>query len=401
MEAAEPRLAAAVKADAFELGFDLVGVASPEPSAHLPFYERWLSEGRHGEMAYLARPDALVRRADLRRTLAGIRSVIVCGVHYLTDREEGRQPADVGVIARYARGRDYHRVLQKKLRALLERVARRVARPVTGRAYVDTGPLLERELAQRAGLGWFGKNTMLINPRHGSWFFLGALLVDVELEPDPPFSDDHCGNCERCLEACPTGALLGRDRAGGPLMDANRCISYLTIEHPGAIPEELRAAIGNRIYGCDICQEVCPFNVRFSELTREPGFAARGPGERPVGVEAEGGRGVAAAGAGRRLAHRSGGERCEPLHPGTREPSLVDLMRMTREEWDAFSRGSAIRRVGYAGFRRNVAVALGNWFAIRPDPPEEAVAALRAGLEDEPLVREHAAWALDRLAPMG
>ena len=393
-------LAAGVKTDALELGFDLVGIASPEPSAHLPFYERWLSKGRHGEMAYLARPDALARRADLRRTLAEVRSVVVVGMDYLADREEGQHPPDVGVIARYARGRDYHRVLEGKLRALLEHIARRAAAAVTGRAYVDTGPLLERELAQRAGLGWFGKNTMLINPRRGSWFFLGALLVDVELEPDRPFADDHCGSCTRCLEACPTGALLGRDRAGAPVMDARRCISYLTIEQRGTIPVELRAAIGNRVYGCDICQEVCPFNVRFPEPTCEPGYAARGPGERPVGVEAEGGRGAAAR-AGLHRVHGDAGEHTEPWHPGTREPSLVDLMGMTREEWDAFSRGSAIRRAGYAGFKRNVAVALGNWLAARPDPPEEAIAVLRAGLDDELLIGEHAAWALQRVGASG
>lgn len=399
-EVAGRGLAERVKADALQLGFDLVGITSPAPSKHLPYYERWLSEGRHGEMAYLAQPAARARRADLKKTLADVRSVVVVGMDYLADRAEEPPPPDLGVIARYARGRDYHRVLGRKLCALLERIARRAAVPVTGRAYVDTGPLLERELAQRAGLGWFGKNTMLINPRRGSWFFLGVLLVDIELKSDPPFTDDHCGSCTRCLEACPTGALLGRDGTGAPVMDASRCISYLTIEQRGPIPVELRAAIGNRVFGCDICQEVCPFNIRFPELTREPSFAARGPAERPLGVEAEGGRGTDSR-PGPHSVVNGAGEPLEPWHPGTRGPSLVDLMGMTRGEWDAFSRGSAIRRAGYAGFKRNVAVALGNWLADCSDPPERAIAVLRAGLDDEFLVREHAAWALERVGTDG
>ena len=212
---------------------------------------------------------------------------------------------------------------------------------MAGRAYVDTGPLLERELGQRAGLGWFGKNTMLIHPRRGSWHFLGALLLDLDLEPDPPFTADHCGSCSRCLDACPTGALLGRDSSGAPVMDATRCISYLTIEHRGPIPSELRPAIGNRVYGCDICQEVCPFNSsKFVQLTPERDYRAdwRDAPDRP-GPSTE--------------------------LPGTESPPLVELMRMTREEWDAFSRGSAIRRAGYAGFKRNVAVA-----AFGQPPPQ-------------------------------
>jgi epoxyqueuosine reductase len=258
------------------------------------------------------------------------------------------------VIARYARGRDYHKLMKTRLLALLERVASRAALPVHGVAYVDTGPLLERELAARAGLGWFGKNTMLIHPRRGSWFFLGALLLDLALEPDAPFTADHCGSCARCLDACPTGALLGRDAAGAPVMEARRCISYLTIEHRGPIPPELRAAIGNRIYGCDICQEVCPFNgAKFAEPTAEPAFAPR---------------------------------------PETARPDLVALMAMDEEGWDRFSRGTAIRRARRAGFLRNVAVALGNWGA-----PEAESPLVRALDDAEALVRGHAAWALGRI----
>jgi epoxyqueuosine reductase len=332
-----------------------VGVTRPHPSHHLRFYERWLAEGRHGEMGYLARPDAVARRADLRGTLAAVRSVVMVGMNYLPHgaAEEAVDPS-VGVIARYARGRDYHRVIKGRLLALLERVAGHARAPVAGRAYVDTGPLLERELAARAGLGWFGKNTMLIHPRRGSWFFLGALLLDVELEPDAPLDADHCGTCTRCLDACPTGALLGRDPSGAPVMDARRCISYLTIEQRGPIPPSLRPAIGNRIYGCDICQEVCPFNgPKFARGSAEADFAPRARMDRA---------------------------------------ELTELMAMDDEAWDRFSRGSAVRRAGRAGFLRNVAVALGN-----RGEPDAAPALVRALDDPEPLVRGHAAWALGRI----
>jgi epoxyqueuosine reductase len=352
-------LAELVRDDARALGFELVGIAAPDASAHLPHYQRWLAQGRHGEMGYLARPDAVARRADLRGTLPEVRSVVVVGMGYLPDERED-EPDDpaAGVIARYARGRDYHELMKARLLQLLDRVAARAGAPVVGRAYVDTGPLLERELASWAGIGWFGKNTMLIHPRRGSWFFLGALLLDLPLAPDAPFAADHCGSCARCLEACPTGALLGRDPAGAPVMDARRCISYLTIELRGPIPRALRPAIGNRIYGCDICQEVCPFNgPKFAEATREPGFAAASRMERPA---------------------------------------LAELMAMDEDAWERFSRGSAVRRAKRAGFLRNVAVALGNWGAPEAEPP------LVSALDDaEPLVRGHAAWALGRIGTEG
>ena len=287
--------------------------------------------------------------------MAQVRSVVMVGLDYLNEaRGEDPGDASVGVIARYARGRDYHVVVKAKLVALAKRIQDLTERSVMYRAYVDTGPILERELAHRAGIGWFGRNTMLIHPRRGSWFFLGALLLDVELEPDAPFPADHCGTCTRCLDACPTGALLGRDDDGAPVMDARRCISYLTIEHRGAIPRELRGAIGNRIYGCDICQDVCPFNApKLVEITREPDLKAR---EHVAG----------------RL--------------------LIDLMEMDDVAWDDFSRGSALRRGKRAGFLRNVAVALGNWGS-----PAAVPALVRALGDGEPLVRGHAAWALGRV----
>ena len=340
------------------LGFSLVGVASVEPSGHLDLYRRWVEDGRHGEMAYLAREDAVARRADLRRTLPSVRSAVVVGHEYFQEDPTGvpDDPAR-GVVARYARGRDYHNVIEKRLLELHRWIEASVEGPVEGRVYVDTGPILERELALRAGVGWFGKNTMLIHPKRGSYFFLGLLLLDLDLDADAPFQEDHCGTCRSCLDACPTGALLGRDASGAPVMDAPRCISYLTIEHRGPIPVELRPLMGNRVYGCDICQEVCPWNERFA---------------RPAGEEAYRAR------------------------EGLDGPSLVELadklLRVDDEEFRELFRESAIKRAKRGGLLRNVCVALGNWGA------EEAVPVLVRALDDaEALVRGHAAWALGRV----
>lgn len=373
--------AAAVRAQARALGFGLVGITTPAPSDHLTVYRRWLGEGHNGGMAYLARADAVARRGDLGLTLPAVRSIIVVGHEYYQKDPPG-VPDDPsrGVIARYARGRDYHKVVKKKLVALgrwLEGIWGGPAEADHGdgalpspswRAYTDTGPILERELARRAGLGWFGKNTMLIHPGKGSYFFLGVLLTDLRLEPDEPFPADHCGTCTACLDACPTGALLGRDEDGAPVMDATRCISYLTIEHRGEIPEELRPLMGNRIYGCDICQEVCPWNVRFAQVATERDYVARLAWEAewdrdPNDPEDDG--------------------PTEAFIPTTDGPALVDLMKMSEDEWDAFTRGSAIRRAGYSGMRRNVAIALGNWLAESDTPDAEAVGVLVAALSDE------------------
>ncbi len=366
------------------LGFGRVGITTPEDSAHLDFYRRWLDDGRHGDMRYLARPDAVARRADLARTLPGVRSVVVVTHDYAQEDPSG-VPDDPsrGVIARYARGRDYHRVVKKKLQRLGRRIDEAVEGSVTWRAYVDTGPILERDLARRAGIGWFGRNTMLIDPARGSYFFLGVLLLDIELWPDPPFPVDRCGTCRACLDACPTGALLGRDEDGAALMDATRCISYLTIEHHGAIPDGLRPRIGNRIYGCDICQEVCPWNERFAEVAAERDYDARPSWEAewdrdPDDPDDDG--------------------PTEAVIPGTDGPSLVALMRMSEDEWDAYTRGSAMRRAGYSELRRNVAIAIGNWLATLDAPDPEAVGTLVSALsDDDPLVAEAAAWGLGRM----
>jgi epoxyqueuosine reductase len=239
-----------LKAQALGLGFDLAGIATLGPVESAPAFEHWLANDFQGEMDYLRRGAEL--RQDTRRPEPGMVSALVVTLDY-----GGRSPS--GPVARYARGDDYHRVMWDKLDALLAWVRAELGEATRGRAYVDTGPILERDLARRAGLGWFGKNTMLINPTKGSFFFIGALFLDLALQPDAPFAEEHCGTCTRCLDACPTQAFV----APG-VMDARRCISYLTIEHRSAIPSAFEAAIGEHLYGCDVCQDVCPWNVKFA-----------------------------------------------------------------------------------------------------------------------------------------
>jgi epoxyqueuosine reductase len=355
----DPRaLAAALKQRAHDVGFTLAGLAATDPSAHIDFFRSWVDAGRHGDMAYLARPDAVRRRGDLSLTMAEARTCLVVAHEYGADgsRESPEDPARA-VIARYARGDDYHDVMLAKLEALLEWLSERVERGVRGRAYIDTGPILERELAQRAGLGWFGKNTVLINPARGSYFFLGVLLLDLDLPVDAPFTEDRCGSCAACIDACPTGALLGRDADGAPVIDARRCISYLTIELRGPIPRELRPAIGNRVFGCDICQEVCPWNARFAEPSAEPAYQPR--------AELDGASLAALA---------------------------ASLIAADELEFRKNFAGSPVLRAKRAGLLRNVCVALGNWGS------DEAIPSLSLALNDEsPLVRAHSAWALGRV----
>ncbi len=344
-------LSARIRARAREVGFDAVGIAPVHPGAHGDAYDRWVALGMHGEMGYLSREDAVLKRRDPAALVPGARSAVVVALHYDPRGAGDGGDASRGIVARYALGDDYHELMKARLIALQEWIGAELV-PVAGRAYVDTGAVLERELAQRAGLGWQGKNTMLIHPRRGSYFFIGEVLLDVELEYDDAFVKDHCGTCHRCLDACPTGALLGRDASGAPVMDARRCISYLTIEMKGPIPRELRPLIGNRIYGCDICNEVCPWN-RFSRPTDEPAFLAR---------------------------------------EGLDGPSLIEWMGMTQDEFSRRFKSSPIKRTKRRGLLRNVAVALGNWGS------SDAVPALSIALNDhEPLVRGHAAWALGRI----
>jgi epoxyqueuosine reductase len=265
-------LEGALKAQARDLGFELAGIASPGPLPHGDFYRAWLARGYAAGMAYLARPDAVAKRLDVRQVLPGVQSVVVVGKnYYVGDFPPGGQedPAR-GLIARYAWGRAYQRVLLPRLKRLARWLEEAVGRPLQWRAYVDTGPVLEREWAALAGLGFIGKNTHLIHPRWGSYLFLGVLLVDLPLRPDAPLARGGCGTCRRCLEACPTGALVAPYT-----LDARRCISYLTIEHRGPLPQEVAPLLGNWVFGCDACQEVCPWTRRFSRPTDDPDFQPR------------------------------------------------------------------------------------------------------------------------------
>jgi epoxyqueuosine reductase len=326
------------------LGFDLIGITSAAPLAHAGRLHAWVAQGFAGEMGYMSRD--VERRVDPSRVLPDVRSIIVLGMNYYTSPAVPAASPGSGWIARYAWGQDYHTALGDKLKALVAFIREIEGADVQARWYVDTGPILERELAWRAGLGWPGKNTNLINRRLGSWLFLGAILLDRELVYDAP-ATAHCGSCTRCLVACPTGALV----APG-VLDARRCISYLTIELRGPIPRELRPLLGTHIFGCDICQAVCPWNRQAPE-SREPAFLPRA---------------------------------------GFAAPELIPLLRLSDDEFRARFRGSPITRAKRRGLLRNVAVALGNLRDLR------ALSALEAALNDaEPLIRGHAAWALGRL----
>jgi epoxyqueuosine reductase len=332
-----------IKAQAFGLGFDLVGITRLGPAETASAFNEWLARGYAGDMHYL--PRAADKRRDTRLPVPGTVSAIVVAMNY-----GGTAPS--GPIARYARGDDYHDVLLARLRTLHEWLAVELGRAVHGKSYVDTGPLLERDLARRAGLGWFGKNTNLINPEIGSFFFLGALLVDLELEPDEPFEADRCGTCTRCLEACPTNALVEPR-----VLDATRCISYLTIELKGEIPEGLREPMGSLLYGCDICQDVCPWNVTFAQELKEQALAPR----------------------------------AELATPDARALAR-EILSMTDERFRQAFKGSPMKRAKRRGLARNAAVVLGN-IGTSDDTP-----ALMAALDDpEPLVREHVMWALQRI----
>jgi len=300
-----------VKAQAYGLGFDLVGITSPGPMETAKAFDAWLERGYAGTMTYL--PRGAEKRRDSRRPVPGAMSAIVVGLDY-----GGREPG--GPVARYARGDDYHDVIIAKLDELHRWLAREVGHAVAGKAYVDTGPILERDLARRAGLGWFGKNTNLVNPRLGSFFFIGALFVDVELRSDAPFETDRCGSCTRCLDACPTNAFVEPR-----VLDATRCISYLTIELKGEIPGELREQIGSHIYGCDICQDVCPYNIKFARELREPAFAPR-----------------------------------DAIRRKNAETLARELLAMDDKEFRAAFRNSPMKRAKLRGLARNAAVVLEN-----------------------------------------
>jgi epoxyqueuosine reductase len=336
-----------LSAFARELGFDSCRVAASAPPPHAGEFRNWLRDGASGEMSYMERGEE--KRCDPQKVLPGARSVIVMALNYFQDAGAGVPPANSrigaahGRVARYAWGGDYHDVIAAKLGEI-----DRFLRDFGGqqKCYVDTGPILERDHAAQAGIGWHGKSTMLIDERLGTWFFLAEVLTTLELPPDKP-APDRCGTCERCIKACPTGAITAPHR-----LDARRCISYLTIELKESIPLEFRPLIGNRIFGCDDCLDACPWN-RFAQASRETAFFA-----------------------------------C----PSTTGMSLRDYLKLNDAEFRALFRNSPIKRIKRRGFLRNVCVALGNVGDLSDLPALE-----RAAADSEPLIAEHAAWAVEQI----
>ena len=335
-----------VREYARELGFDLVGVASAE---HFAEHESiTLHRVRSGLMDGLPwYTESRVRRGcDPNELLAGARSIIAVGLSYHFPEDEDATPGGLdGKVARYSWGDDYHKVMKGRLKALVEGLSQRLGRPIRSRWYVDDGPMLDRAVAQRAGIGWYGKNTNILTSSHGSWVFLGQVITDLELEPDAPLKKT-CGSCVKCIDACPTGAIVAPY-----VIDNARCISYLTIENRGPIPRHLRPLMYDWVFGCDICQDVCPVNIKAASSS-EQAFKRR----------------------------------------GFSELDLVSLLQMTEEEFRERFRNSPIKRAKRVGLQRNACVALGN--AGDPAAVPALVVALRDG---EPLVRGHAAWALGRL----
>jgi len=341
-------LARAAKDLARENGFDLAGIAPPHLGEAYGRYRDWLARGHHGAMAYMARtPEA---REDLRRLWPETRSALVVAMRYQPPDApaggEASPPLPRGIIAGYAQGGDYHKFMKKRLMRVL-RSLKEIAPEIEGRSYVDTGPVLERDLAVLCGLGWKAKNSLLLNRELGSYFFLGTLLLNAGLPPDAPFEEDHCGTCTRCIEACPTGAIV----APG-VLDARLCISYLTIELRGPMPRELRPLVGGHVFGCDICQEVCPWNEE-APPAAEPRFLPR---------------------------------------PGARRPELLGLLELGEGAFRERFLGTAVMRCRYDGFLRNAAVAVGNTAGA------EALQPLARALKHaEPMARGHAAWAMGRI----
>ena len=338
-----------IKAWAAEFGFDRLGVARLQTQEALKFLDDWLARGRHGEMAYMARHRAL--RADPSQWVPGALSVLSVRMDYLPMQledamarlEDGEQAA----VSVYALGRDYHKLMRRRLQSLASRMEAEIG-PFGYRVFSDSAPLFEKSFAQDAGLGWIGKHTNLIDRNTGSFFFLGEIVTDLPLPEDRPVSA-HCGSCTACITACPTAAILAPYQ-----LDARRCISYLTIELKGTIPLEFRQSIGNRIYGCDDCQLVCPWN-RYAQITREADFLPR---------------------------------------QGLDRIAMVELFAWSEDEFQQKLEGSSIRRIGYESWLRNLAIGLGNG-----PPTSRGIAALKSRSDDvSPVVREHVAWALGELA---
>ena len=336
-----------IKAKARQLGFILAGVTTPEPPPHISTFENWLAQGHHGTMDYLATDRSRARRANPHEILPECKSILVLATPYSppspSRRGDGGE-VNGGEVASYAWGDDYHDILPARMKELVQFIEAQVGGPLKNRWYTDTGPILERDLAQRAGIGWIGRNTCLIHPKHGSYFLLSEILLDLPLEPDPPFLTDHCGTCRRCIEACPTDCILP-DRT----IDARRCISYLTIELKDDIPIGLREKIGNWVFGCDVCQMVCPWN-RFADQA-DPAFEAK-----------------------------------SPFHP------LTEELTLSTQEFNQRFKRSPVKRAKRRGYLRNIAVALGNTGDML------ALPVLQNALSDEErIVREHAEWAIEKI----
>jgi len=345
------RLATDLKEWGRELGFQQIGVTTVELDEHEVRLLEWLRAGRHGEMAYMARHGT--RRSRPHELMPGTIRVISARMDYLPAETASPlvllERPTIGYVSRYALGRDYHKVMRARLKRLAARIEQHSG-PFGYRAFVDSAPVLEKALAENAGLGWIGKHTNLLNRGAGSWFFLGEIYTDLPLPPDRAASN-HCGQCQACIDICPTRAIVAPYQ-----LDARRCISYLTIELRGSIPEALRPLIGNRIYGCDDCQLVCPWN-RFARSSGEPDFAPR---------------------------------------EGLRAPQLTTLFAWSEPQFLEYTAGSAIRRIGYECWLRNIAVALGNALRVTEGGAQTPiVAALMTRLDHpSPLVREHVRWAL-------
>jgi epoxyqueuosine reductase len=335
-----------IKSWGADLGFQQLRITDIDLESYMPHFNSWLHENFHGEMGYMAQNVEMRNFPD--RLVPGTIRVICARMDYASSEENSLAPlANTGkaYIARYARGRDYHKLIRKRLQQLAEKIES-VAGPFGYRAFVDSAPVLERALAEKAGLGWIGKNTMLINKQAGSWFFLAELFTDLPLPIDAT-DEDHCGSCRACLDICPTQAFVEPN-----LLDATKCISYLTIESKTAIPLYLREKIGNRVFGCDDCQLVCPWN-KFTHITTESGFS--------------------------------------PRH-SLDNADLVDLFGWSEQQFETNTQGSPIRRTGYDGWLRNLAVALGN--APKSQP---IIAALEHRLPNaSAMVQEHINWALEQ-----
>lgn len=335
-------LSSDIKSRARDLGFEQAGIARIGPLPRSEFLGEWLARAYQGEMGYMARDPE--RRADPARYDPGARSVVCVARNYYSGPRPSTTPSE-GVVSRYAWGRDYHEVLGERLGHLRDFIVSRGSR---ARVCVDTSAVLEKLWARAAGIGWQGKHTNLISKSLSSWFFLGEILVDAELEPDAPFEDDHCGTCAMCIDVCPTRAIVAPY-----VLDARKCISYLTIEHRGPIPRELRPLMGNLVFGCDLCLDVCPWN-KFAQVTRDPAFQPR---------------------------------------PDLSAPKLVEFLGMTDAEFRRRFKGSPILRAKRGGFLRNVCVALGN----SGDASAIPALAEKGATDPDPLVREHAEWAIERL----